>query len=529
MRQTKGGTYERLSKEDLTRLKTDESMSITGQRMINNSFCKFNNIDIVKDYVDDGYSGSNFDRPGFKEMIEDIENGLINCVITKDLSRLGRELYQTGRYIEDYFIDKGIRYIAINDGYDSWNNDNNDISMKLTFNDYSLRDTSKKVRTALTVRKQNGLYIGSFAKYGYKKDPADHHHLIIDTSVSEVVKRIYNMALQGNSCYKIAQALTDDKIPIPIVHKKEPRSIYVTENNGYGIWKPQTIKSILTSEMYIGNMVQNTYKKVRYNSKKLKKLDKEEYIVVENTHEPIIEKDIFEKVNLIIKSKYRISEKNKDRYLFSGLLFCKECGHKISILEKKNKGNNSHYTQCTQYSKKGRYGICNIHRVNYNLLEEDLISVIKDTCSSFLEEYDNKSLTEEANAILREEQIELQKSIDAILKDISKYNSAIEQLYIDKVEQNISLDLYSNLMEKYTMELKNATKNKEDLEEKKVRLLSKIESLDYDRCAKIVDRFLKTKNITNALISEIVEKVEIDNNKQIQLYFNFSELTSYTR
>ena len=210
MRKDKGGTYERLSKEDLKKLKNDESMSIEGQRMINNSFCKFNDIDIVKDYVDDGFSGSNFDRPAFQQMIEDIEKGIINCVITKDLSRLGRELYQTGSYIEDYFNEMGVRYIAINDGYDSFKENDGSISMKLTFNDYTLRDTSRKVKSSLRARKENGLYIGSIPKYGYIKDPLDHHHLIPDPVASIIVKRIYEMALQGNSCYAISIYLTDN-------------------------------------------------------------------------------------------------------------------------------------------------------------------------------------------------------------------------------------------------------------------------------------------------------------------------------
>src|SRR5690625_4529702 len=171
MRKYKCGRYLRLSKED--ELKKDESSSIASQRMIIESFAKFQGLEVIKEYIDDGFSGGNFDRPGFKKMIKDIENGVINCVITKDLSRLGRELYQTGRYIEEYFIDNNIRYIAINDGYDSLLGDNM-LSMRLTFNDFTLRDVSKKVKSSLTAKQKNGEYIGTYPKYGYLKDPVNH-------------------------------------------------------------------------------------------------------------------------------------------------------------------------------------------------------------------------------------------------------------------------------------------------------------------------------------------------------------------
>mgnify|MGYP004507854577 FL=1 len=526
MRKYKCGDYLRLSKEDL--LKKDESTSIESQRMIIESFCKYHNLELVSEYVDDGFSGGNFERPGFKKMIEDIESGKIDCILTKDFSRLGRELYQTGSFIEEYFNEKGIRYISINDGYDSLNGDST-ISMKLTFNDFTLRDTSKKVKSAFTVRQKKGEYIGSIPKYGFLKDPTNHHNLIIDPIASLIVKRIFNMAYAGNSCYKIAAILTSEKVPIPIVYKHETRGALVTENDGYGIWRPQTIKSILTSEMYIGNMVQNTYNKIRYNSKKIRAVKKEDYIIVENTHEAIIDKEIFYKVNKMLKANSKTVEKNKERYLFSGLLKCKECGHNISILERKNKGNKSHYTQCNQYSKKGKYGICNIHRLNYNLLEEDLVSVITSISKSFLNEYDNKSLTNEANEILHEETNELQKQIDVFIKEIAKYNNAIEQLYMDKVQGKIPENIFTNLLEKYNEDLNNATTRKNELEQDKIKMLAKIESLDYDTCAEKIKKFLSSKHPTRAMIVELVDRVEIDNNKNINVFFRFQELSSYVR
>lgn len=527
MRKYKCGGYLRISKEDLIKL-LDTSSSIESQKMIIDSFCKFQQLEIVDYYIDDGFSGGNFDRPGFQKMLEDIKNRKINCVITKDLSRLGRELYQTGSYIEDYFNEQGVRYIAINDSYDSLNGDSM-ISMKLTFNDYTLRDTSKKVKSAFTARQKNGDYIGSIPRYGYIKDPSDHHKLIVDPVASLVIKRIFEMALNGNSCYYIAKTLTDEKIPIPIVYKKEGRGALVKDNDGYGIWRQQTIRDILKSEMYIGNMVQNTFNKIRYNSKKLRAVDKEDYIIVPNTHEAIISKEVFDKVNNILNAGEKVVTKDKDRYLFSGLLRCKECGHLISILERKNKSNNSHYTQCCYYSKKGKYGVCNIHRVNYNLLEEDLVNVIGEICKSFEYEYDNKTLTEEANEILNEELNSLQNKIDILTKDITKFNNTIEQLYLDKVEGKLPDGTFSNLLNNYNRELKISTQNKEELEIKKLEISSKTQNLNYDSCAKVVKKFLQAKNITRSLIVELIDKVEIDNDKKIKVFFKFNELSCYVR
>ena len=268
------GAYDRLSDADN---KTDESSSIQSQKIIIDSFAKFNNLKIYKHYVDDGYSGGNFDRPGFQEMIEDIESGKINCVITKDLSRLGREMYKTGKYIEEYFLEKGVRYIAINDSYDS-NIGDSMLGIRLSVNDLYLRDVSKKVKSSFRVKQEKGEYIGSFPCYGYMKDPNAHHKLIIDPEASEIVKLIFSLALDGHGVCVIAKKLTERQIPIPIVHKKEPRGLKVTENNGNGIWKHSTLRNILTNEMYIGNMVQHTHEKISYNNKKCRKTKKEEYI-----------------------------------------------------------------------------------------------------------------------------------------------------------------------------------------------------------------------------------------------------------
>ena len=332
----KCGNYLRLSKEDIRHGK-DESSSIESQRLINSSFAKYNGLNIVREYVDDGFSGGNFNRPGFERMIKDIENGVINCVITKDLSRLGREMYKTGQYIEEYFLEHDVRYIAINDSYDS-NVGDSMLGIRLGVNDLYLREVSKKVKTSFRIKQEKGDYIGSFACYGYKKDPANHHHLIIDEEAAKVVRMIYKMVLDGLGITRICKKLTDSKIPIPIVYKKEYRGLLVTENEGYGVWKHSTVKNILTSQMYIGNMVQHTYEKPSHTSKKLKKIDCTNQIIVKNTHEAIISEEEYQEVQKILNSKSRVSSVKKyDKYLLSGLLICGNCGHNLGISERQRK------------------------------------------------------------------------------------------------------------------------------------------------------------------------------------------------
>lgn len=214
-------------------------------------------------YTNIFFVNSNFDRPGFQRLIKNIEAGKINCVITKDLSRLGREIYSTGMYIEEYFLVHNVRYISINDSYDSEVGESM-LWIRLGVNDLYLRDVSKKVKTSLKAKQEAGDYIGSYTKYGLKKDPENHNKILIDEEVAPVVRRIFEMAYNYETPYAIAEKLTKEQIPIPIVYKDEKRGKLVTDNNGFGILIANTIRDMLKSQMYIGNMVQHTYQKVSY-------------------------------------------------------------------------------------------------------------------------------------------------------------------------------------------------------------------------------------------------------------------------
>ena len=285
------GIYIRLSKEDIN--KNIESESITNQRSLINRYVIENGLSIFKEYVDDGFSGTNFDRPAFKELISDIESNKINMIITKDLSRLGRDYIKCGYYIEEYFPMKKVRYVSILDNIDtSINSTNNDIApFKALFNDMQSKDTSKKIKSILNELKKKGYFIGNSACYGYHKDPNDKHKLIIDSNSSRVVRKIYDLALAGLSYKDIVNYLNKNNIQTPSDYKN---------NINTHKWGVTSVYQILHNYMYTGNMTQNTQSKLNYKSKKRILLDKSLWIIVPNTHEAIISEEEYYKLNNFI-------------------------------------------------------------------------------------------------------------------------------------------------------------------------------------------------------------------------------------
>lgn len=515
------GAYNRLSDADN---KNDESSSIQSQKMIIESFAKFNNLEIVKHYVDDGYSGGNYERPGFQEMIKDIEVGKINCVITKDLSRLGRELYKTGKYIEEYFLEHGVRYIAINDSYDS-NIGDSMLGIRLSVNDLYLRDVSKKVKTSLRAKQSRGDYIGSFALYGYKKDQNNRHKLIIDEEVRGNIEYIYDMILEGKTISWIANKLTIKKIPIPIVYKQEPRGKKVTENDGYGIWKRQTINNILTNRMYTGDMVQNTYNKLNYNSKKIVKTKEEEYIIVENTHEGIISKEKFNKVQEILKNRPKKIHDKQHEYLLGGMIFCKECGRSIRISQKVLKKGVRRFTQCNLYTRKGKYGVCSSHMLNYDYLEENVIEYLQQLCEKFCDTYNFNEIEDKSDLVIKENIDKLNLQISKKENKLTEYKNMIDNLYIDKTQGLVDKDMYKRIYEKTKVEIDKINLDLKELSAKKIANENTQKDTPlFKKCKKSVLDYMSLRIPTKEQINRLVEKIEIDKEKKVYVYLKFPEL-----
>lgn len=517
------GLYMRLSREDGDK---EESSSVTNQReMLKRYVSEQENFFIVKEYVDDGYTGTNFDRPGFKQMIEDIEAGIIDTVITKDLSRLGRERLGVGHYSEIYFPEHNIRYIALLDNIDTYFDAGmNDMApFKGVINDMYVRDISKKIRSSLIERKKAGNFLGVTAPYGYQKDPNNKFHLIINEKEAEVVKRVFRLYLEGNGLTRIAQILTKDGVPVP----GESRDIGKTRRTAlYSSWKQTTIRRILDNRVYLGELVQFKRRKINYKSKRRITVPEEERYICRGTHEAIIDEESFNAVQNILK-KNKSFKGTKHDYLFKGLLFCSECGARLNVTYSnyalKRYGEYRYTTICYSYSR--LYSdICTRHSNSIPELEEVLIKHIKEVCSRYINENLRDELIDMAK---KQKQLELkqisnEKRLETISQKISDIGLYIKNLYMDKVKGVVSENDYISLVADFTKDRDNLIKEKEEL----IKIINN-QKPQIDETAKIeklAKEFLSLEKPTKQLLNELIEKITISENKEINIYFKFNEL-----
>ncbi len=514
-RDYKTALYCRLSKDD--EQSTGESVSIETQKMILEYFCHTNGFTISNVYVDDGFSGLNFNRPGFIDMIKDIEDGKINLVITKDLSRLGRDYIQTGYYTDIYFAQKEVRYIAVNDGIDTIN-DNNDIApFKNILNDMYAKDLSRKVKTARRQRAQKGYYINSMTPYGYKVDPENHNHLVIDDCVAEVVKEIFSLFLSGNNYSEIARILSRNKIISPCVYKTKNGDTtfirFVNPSSMYN-WTDRTIKWILTNQMYVGDMVNMKGETINYKTKKRVSLPKDKQIIVPDMHEPIIPRTTFDEVQEKIK-KHQRNSAHKQEDIFKNILFCEECGTSMSFQNiKKNKNGKSEMGYvCRKHITNSNECIHN-HNIYYN----DLYDLVLNQLNKVLNEKKNESLKhihELMYKYLQKDFSEEKKKI--VSEEISNQKKQLKLLHRDFTNGKIDFEHYTNILNQYTIrqkELTNAlTGDLDSASLKRLDLLNlKIEDiLKKDISITILDR---------TILQKFIKKIEIGHK-----YFKNDEFT----
>lgn len=362
------GLYCRLSKDDEQR---GESVSIGTQRSILTDYCQNHGYAIYKVYTDDGYSGLNFNRPGFKELLEDVERGAVNMVITKDLSRLGRDYIMTGYYSEMFFQSKGVRYIALADDVDSLKGTNELAPFKNILNEMYARDVSKKVKNAKRQRAKQGLFIGSQAPYGYAKHPCNINQLIVDPEAAKVVSQIFSLALDGLGSVAIASELEKQKIPTPAVYKyrhgDQRFARYPSIQNGdYYSWRSATISQILTNRVYTGELISLKPETQNCKTKKRLSVPEDQRIVIPNTHEAIITPEIFEQVQEI-RSSHRCPANAKRENIFRGKLFCACCGHPLVISRKKLADRETDYYICMYHYR--RPDLCpQTHQIYHDML-----------------------------------------------------------------------------------------------------------------------------------------------------------------
>ena len=430
------GAYIRLSREDGDK---QESESIGNQRKIIERFLKENNLSYVKEYVDDGWSGTTFNRPSFVRMIEDIKEHKIDMVITKDLSRLGRDYIQTGYYIENFFPKNHVRYVSILDGIDTFIDSSiNDITpFKAILNDMYAKDISKKVKSVIREKQKNGEFMCSTPPYGYKRNPNIKNKLVIDNNVAYVVKKIFEMYDNGIGSIKIVQYLYEKNYNPPKVYRQTGK---VKDMENPKKWNEVTIMNMIRNEVYIGNLIQNKTPVISYKVKKIRKTDESERIRVNNTHEAIIDKDLFERIQIVANVKKRNSE-FKYEYLFRGLIYCKHCGRKLQIVLKKNERRQTvkrPYITCSNYKVRGCYAL----NMNYYKFENKMLDVIKQVCKLYYNEdvfYDLYKELFFRNTTIKDK---YEKNIRDIEENIKNINLKIDKMYSDRLNDIITDEDY---------------------------------------------------------------------------------------
>ncbi len=517
--------YIRLSREDGDK---QESESISNQRKILQRYIKEEKLTLVCEYVDDGVSGTTFDRPGFNKMLQDIEMGTIDMVITKDLSRLGRDYIKTGFYIEEYFPKNNIRYVSVIDGIDTYADTiNNDITpFKAIMNDMYAKDISKKIRSVYKEKQRQGEYLCSTTAYGYKKHPTIKNKLVIDQNVANVVKKIFDMYVNEHGSSEIVQFLNNNSYLSPTGYRKT--GIVQDKNKtGYN-WNEVTVCNMLKNEVYIGNTVQNKKTVISYKVKKIRSVEKQNQIRVNNTHESIIDKDTFDKVQCILEKRGTNTQLKYD-YLLRGLLYCYHCKRKLQIVFKKNSKKNAKsypYITCSNYKQKGCYPL----NINYYKFEKHIIYVVKNIFQIYAnkeifydiyEKYQNKTLD------IKES---FKKKIEQINEAILDINDNLDKMYMDKLRGILQEEDYIRMSQKLNFEKTKLSDQKEELEQK-LKLSEQIfdtknKIKNQKELNELIENFLKLEKIDKIYLYRSINKIEIDKNKNVYIYFNFSKLNS---
>ena len=519
--------YPRLSHEDELQ---GESNSISNQKRILETYAKQNGFSNLRWYTDDGYSGANFQRPGFQAMLADIEAGKVGTVIVKDMSRLGRNYLQVGMYTEMIFPQKGVRFIAINDGVDSAQGDNDFAPLRNIFNEWLVRDTSKKIKAVKRSKGMSGKPITSKPVYGYLMD--EDKNFIIDEEAAPVVKQIYNLCLAGNGPTKIARMLTEQQIPTPGTLEYRRTGSTRRYHPGYECkWATNTVVHLLENREYTGCLVNFKTEKPSYKLKHSIENPPEKQAVFENHHEPIIDRETWERVQELRKQR-----KRPNRYdevgLFSGILFCADCGSVMYQQRYQTDKRKQDCYICGSYKK--RTADCTAHFIRTDLLTAGVLSNLRKV-TSYAAKHEArfmKLLIEQNEDGDRRRNAAKKKELEAAEKRIAELSAIFKRLYEDSVTGRISDERFTELSADYEAEQK-------ELKERAARLreeLSKAQeaTANAEKFMNVVRRHTTIEELTPTLLREFVEKIVVHESvaldgkrrgklrrQEIEIYYSF--------
>lgn len=522
----KAAIYVRLSKEDgdVSDASKAESNSISNQKELIKDFLKDKqDIVIVSERVDDGYSGVNFERPAFQLMLEDIKQGKVDCVVVKDLSRFGRNYIESGRYIEKIFPMLGVRFIAINDNYDSLTGksqtDEIVIPFKNLINDAYCRDISIKIRSHLDVKRRKGEFIGSFTIYGYAKDEHDHNKIVIDEYAAGVVRDIYQWKISGMSQQRIADKLNDMGVLSPAEYKKSCGIKYSAnlQTKKQAIWSAVAITRILTNESYTGTLIQGKVTTPNYKVNKTVIKDEEDWVVIPNAFEAIITKEQFDMVQEILKKDTRVAPDKKSVYLFSGIAVCGDCGRQMSRKVSTVSGKKYVYYMCSANKKEG---VCSSHRIREDELEKAVVTYL----NSYIDELENIQHFLEFIDKLPYQEVNVKRlnmRIVQLEEDAQKYEKLKVSVYEDLKDELISKEEYISMKQEFEKRRRAALDSIAQIKIEIETLASR-----NGKHHEWIESFLANKGIEKLernVVVELIDYIKIYEDKRIEIVFRYAD------
>lgn len=512
--------YVRLSREDGDK---EESNSVTGQK------------DLIRDYlsrhpellecgmkVDDGFTGSNFQRPAFQEMMAEVKAGKIDCIVVKDLSRFGREYLDAGEYIERIFPFLGVRFIAINDNYDSLNgkteSDELIIPFKNLINEAYCRDTSIKTRSQLEVKRRRGDFIGAFAVFGYRKDPDDHHKLIVDDYAADVVRDVFRWKLEGVSVLDIADRLTIAGIPTPMDYKKSQGMRYSTtfRVKTESVWSANMVLRILKNPVYTGVLEQGKVTTPSYKVKRLVNKPREEWAVVEDCHEAIIQCEDFELIQKVLKLDTRTSPGGQAVELFSGMIFCGECG--APMVRKTVPSGKKKYIYYVCSAHKNDRTACYSHNLRDTTIREIVLDSLKKHIQDVIDLAELLKMTDAAR-LQQAAARKLQGRLEKKQEEASRYQALLQSLYENLADGLLDKNEYLDYKKMYSRRREEAEKQTEAIREEIEReIAGSTESRGW------MERFRSCRNITDldrTIVVSLIERILVYRDYRVEIVYRW--------
>ncbi|MDO5556079.1 MAG: recombinase family protein [Clostridia bacterium] len=516
--------YARLSREDDDKIhENDESESIQNQKSMLINYAIEKSWDIYKIYCDEDYSGIDSERPEFNELIKDAKLHKFDIVLCKTQSRFTRDMEIVEKYLHNKFIEWSIRFVSLVDHVDTEDKGNKKSrQINGLVNEWYLEDLSENIKRTFDSKRKQGLHIGSFVCYGYKRNPKNKNKLLIDDEVAENIKFIFNLYEQGNGIVKICEILNERQILTPTKYKQSKGENFKNHGHNINYWSESTVNKILKNQMYIGNLVQGYNKKVSYKSKKIRNLPNSKRIVVKNTHEPIISKEQFFKVQKIFKSKTRRC-KNGEVHLFANKLVCLDCGTKLYKCQ-----NDRGYMYFSCKSSKKIYGTCTRHSIGYENLNELVTNKIREKILAYYN-FDNIS----DNLFVKNNNLNkfknLEKKKENLSKEMENINKAIKELYLNKVNGKVPEDVFEDLNASFlsdkSAKQKELSKSKNDLSNLKEKELNS--KFIKEQKEKIINNFKDFKELNFDIVNSFIDYIEIGeknkktNSQDVIIHWNF--------